>query len=114
MPVHRSITRINNNENRDTTIHVCCGFIILCFFLSFVLSHNKVDTNTILIVLIFLFFFFIFCPLFLFFCKCHFDIDIDTDTDTDSDDTPVVMARPIQQDSNNDNDIVTLDAVLCE
>ena len=44
------------------------------------------------------------------------DIDTDTDTDTDSDDTPVVMARPIQQDSNNinDNDIVTLDAVLCE
>ena len=112
MPVHRSITRINNNENKDKAIHVCCGFILLFVFLSIILSNHKVDINTIILMLIFLFIFCMFLPFCIMFYKCYFNIETDTDTDTDSDDTPVVMARPIQQDSSSN--IVTLDAVLCD
>lgn len=107
MPVHRSITRINNNENKDKAIHVCCGIILLFVFLAFILSHNKVDINTILLVLILIFIlciFFLFCIMFY---KCHFEIN----ADSDSDDTLVVSAEPVLEDSNSD--IVTLDAIVC-
>ena len=98
MPVHRSITRINNNENKDIAIHVCCG-IILCFiFLSIILSNHNVDINTILLILIFLFLLCIFCPFCVLFYKCHFNIDTDTDTDTDISSNPfhVVMNYEIR------------------
>ncbi len=111
MPVHRSITRINNNENKDKAIHVCCGIILLFVFLAFILSHNKVDINTILLVLILFFILCIFFPFCIMFYKCRFEIDADSDSDSDSDDTLVVSAEPVLEDSNSD--IVTLDAIVC-
>ena len=42
MPMHRSITRINRNENKNTVINVCCCILLFYIILSIILSRAKI------------------------------------------------------------------------
>ncbi len=53
MPMHRSITRINRNENKNTVINVCCGILLFYIILSIILSRAGLNEITIFCIIIF-------------------------------------------------------------
>lgn len=50
MPYHRSITRINRNQNKDAAINICCAIVLAYVILSLLLTSLNVDSGTIFII----------------------------------------------------------------
>ena len=52
MPIHRSITRVNRNENKESVFNICCGIILLYLILSLFLSSQKLNAGVIFLIII--------------------------------------------------------------
>ena len=113
MPVHRSITRINKNDNKINVLNICCCIILCYIIVSIILSNQGVKAITIFCILITT----SSC------CGCIFyvciilpgrELDREVQTivvDEVVDDIPTLTAYPVP---DNYNDDVTLEAVVCQ
>ena len=52
MPIHRSITRINNTDNKYSVINLCCCILLCYVIFSIILSNNGVNGITIFFIII--------------------------------------------------------------
>ena len=113
MPVHRSITRINNNDNKFNVVNIFCCILLSYIFLTIILSNLGVKHITIFCIIISsagccgcIFYTFI----------KHSARELDREVrgiviqDTVQD-IPTITAYPIPE---NYNDEVTLEAVVCQ
>ena len=104
MPMHRSITRINRNENKNTVINVCCGILLFYIILSIILSRAKVHEIVIFYIIIFTS-----CSsCCVFYCYIN---RAERDTELQVDDIPTIIAYPIP---DNHEPSILLESVICE
>ena len=52
MPIHRSITRINNTDNKYSVINICCCILLCYIIISIILSNQGVNGITIFCIII--------------------------------------------------------------
>jgi hypothetical protein len=114
MPVHRSITRINNNNNnRFNVINIFCCILLSYIILSIILSNLGVKDITIFCIIITsagccgcIFY------IFIEHSRREFDRQLNDIVIQDAvDDIPTLTAYPIP---DNYNEEVTLEAVICQ
>jgi hypothetical protein len=113
MPIHRSITRINRNENKYNAINICCCILLCYIIFSIFLSSIGLSGITI------------FCIIIgttacggcvLYICVTQLERERERERDIDEiiydvDNVPTVTAYPLP---DNYTDHVTLEAVVCD
>lgn len=102
MPFHRSITRINRNQNKDAAINICCAIILAYVILSLVLSSYNIDSGTILLII---------CGTFgtgtCVICCCLTNPHTSYDIESENGDTiPTITAYPISENHDSVQDLV--------
>ena len=113
MPVHRSITRINNNDNKFNVVNIFCCILLSYIILSIILSNLGVKNITIFCIIITSAGC---CGCIFYICIIHSEREILRDiptihVDEVVDDIPTLIAYPIP---DNYNEEVTLEAVICQ
>tara|TARA_B100001063_G_C16253986_1_gene306667 strand:+ start:88 stop:444 length:357 start_codon:yes stop_codon:yes gene_type:complete len=113
MPIHRSITRINNTDNKYNAINLCCCILLLYIILSIILSDQGLNGITIFCIIIGI----TACGSCSFFiCITHTQRELDREVQEITFDeieygVPTVTAYPVP---NNYTEQVTLEAVICQ
>ena len=99
MPFHRSITRINRNQNNEAAINMCCAIVLAYIILSLVLSSFNLDSGTIFFIIIVTFGSgtCIICCCFRY-TNISYDIENENENDNENDNgesIPTITAYPI-------------------
>ena len=106
MPYHRSITRINRNQNKDAAINICCAIILAYVILSLVLSSLNVDNGVIFFIV-----FGTFSTGTCVICCCLTNPHTSYDNESENGDTiPTITAYPISENHESFQDLVP---VIC-
>ena len=113
MPVHRSITRINNNDNKFNVVNIFCYLFICYVITSFILSDLGVKNKIIFSILLTTTGC---CGCIFYICIIHSEREILRDiptihVDEVVDDIPTLTAYPVP---NNYNEEVSVEAVICQ
>ena len=111
MPVHRSITRINNTENKYNALNLCCCICLFYIILSIILSSSGVN-ETIIVCIILTTFSSGGCIFYV--CVTQIEREIERDNheiNIETDNIPAITAYPIPENYTNH---LTLDAVVCQ
>ncbi len=111
MPVHRSITRINNTENKYNALNLCCCICLFYIILSTILSSSGVNETIIVCIILTSA-----CSGGCIFYVCVTQIEREIERDnhvinTETDNIPTITAYPIPENYTNH---ITLDAVVCQ
>lgn len=102
MPFHRSITRINRNQNKDAAINICCAIVLAYVVLSLVLNSLNVDSGVIFLIV-----FGTFSTGSCVICCCLTNPHTSYDIESENGDTiPTITAYPISESDNSFQDIV--------
>lgn len=100
MPYHRSITRINRNQNKDAAINICCAIVLAYVILSLLLTSLNVDSGVIFLIV-----FSTFSTGSCVICCCLKNSP--TSYDSENGETiPTITAYPISESDNSFQDIV--------
>lgn len=112
MPFHRSITRINNTDNKYNVINVCCCILLCYIIISIIVSNQGVNRITI--------FFSItgttVCTCFICIRLSERELDIERERERERqeisfDNDLIITAYPVP---NNYTEHITLEAVICQ
>ena len=102
MPIHRSITRVNRNENKESVFNICCGIILLYLILSLFLSSQKLNAGVIFLIIIGSFSCGT-CIVCICIHSCYHDDDHE---DSEEESIPTIAAYPIGDNEDNFHSMV--------